>query len=71
MFEQYPLIFFSIEYCAFIPMHTVDYERVFSCLKLIKMIRNGLLMYNVSNIWMVKIEDTGKGLFSFQVAFLK
>nr|XP_042911100.1 E3 SUMO-protein ligase KIAA1586-like [Parasteatoda tepidariorum] len=69
--EQYPLITSVIEYCATIPMHTVDCERGFSCLNLIKTnIRNRLLINHVNNLLMINIEGP-ESAFNFQEAFVK
>lgn len=70
--EQYPLIYSLIEYAAVIPLQTVDCERGFSRMNLVKTeLRNRLLIENVNNLLMISIEGPERADFDFEEAFRK
>lgn len=70
MYEQYPLISSAVEYAATIPLRTVDCERGFSALNLIKSkIRNKLSLNNVNETLMISIEGPERGQFDFKQSF--
>lgn len=72
MADEYPMICSALEYAITIPLHTVDCERGFSALNLIKTdTRNRINLSNVNNILMIKIEGPERKNYNFRKAFEK
>lgn len=70
--DHFPLFSIITEYALSIPLHTVDCERGFSHLNIIKTsLRNRLLIDNISHLLMIKIEGPLRENFNFDKAFEK